>query len=487
MRPALVTPRTSSAARLALRERRRTADLGGVLANRDLTEGPVGAHLVRLATPMVLGILAVISVSLADTYFLGQLGKDPLTAISFAFPVVLTISSLAIGLSAGASSVVSRTIGAGDLRDTRRVATDSLILAFLFVLVASVAGWLLARPLFALLGATGDVLDLIVAYMQIWFIGMPFLVVPMVASGLIRANGDSIAPSGIMVFAAIANFAADPLLIFGWGPIPAFGMEGAAWASLFARACTFVAALAIVIVRERLLTVDVPAMAELISSWRRVLSVGVPAAISNMINPLGITVVTAFLAGYSDEVVASFGVATRIESLVGIPLFALSAAIGPIAGQNWGGEATVRVWRALRQSYVFCGLWSGVGAALFLTLAPTLVAPFSDDPDICARAATYLRIVGWTLGGYGVIIVTSAVCNAIDRAVLGLLLTLLRSAVLYVPLVGLAVMLGPPWMAFAGIAVANVLSGGVVAVVSVRVARRPVRPAERGGDRQVNS
>lgn len=439
---------------------------------RDLTDGPVAGHLTRLGAPMILGIVGVMSVSLVDTCYLGQLGTEPLAAISFTFPVVLTISSLAIGLSAGTSSVVARSIGEGDAPGTRRSATDGMLLAFGFVTVASIAGWLLVRPLFSLLGADGQVLDLIVQYMQIWFIGMPFLVVPMVANGLIRANGDSVAPSALMLLAAVVNLVLDPLLIFGLGPFPELGIEGAAWSSLAARACTFVAGLALVIFREKLLTAEIPAMSELWTSWRRVLSVGVPAAGSNMINPLGITAATALLASYGDEVVASFGVATRVQAFVAIPLLALSAAIGPIAGQNWGDQQEDRTRQVTWQAFGFSLAWSVLAGVLFWTLSEVIAAPFSDDAEVVRRAADFLRLVGWSVGGYGVVIIAAATCNAIDKAVVGLGFNLLRSAVLYVPLLGLGVLLGPPWVAFAGIALANVVSGVSVAVAMRWVARR---------------
>lgn len=453
--------------------------------SRDLTTGPVAGHLARLGTPMVLAILAILSVSLVDTYFIGQLGEAPLTAISFTFPVVLTISSLAIGLAAGASSVVARTVGLGDRQDTRRVSTDSLVLALGFVIAASTLGWVFVRPLFAALGARGVVLDDVVTYMQVWFIGMPFLVVPMVANGLIRANGDSAVPSAIMTVAAFVNAALDPVLIHGWWGAPALGIAGAAWATLAARGVSCVLAIAVLVGRERLLTLQVPDLSTLWASWRRILSVGVPAAASNMVNPLGLTGITALLASYGDDVVAAFGVATRIESFVAIPLLALSAAIGPIAGQNWA-SAPARSRRAVAQSMGFCVAWSGLAAGVFWFAATPLTAPFAPTDSIQALAIQYLHVEGWTVGGYGIVIVAAAACNAIDHATRGLVMNLLRTVVLTVPLVALAVQFGPhdsPWMAFAGIGLANLVSSAITAFWVLRITRREPAGVSHGGAR----
>lgn len=417
---------------------------------------------------MVLGVLAVLSVSLADTYFVGQLGTDELAALSFTFPVVLTISSLSIGLSAGASSIVSRSIGGNHTDDTRRLATDSLVLALVVVAVVCAAGLFAVRPLFSLLGAQGRVLDIVVEYMRVWFFGMPFLVVPMVGGGLIRANGDSIAPSLVMVGAAVINVGLDRAFVFGAGPLPALGVAGAAWASLVARACALLAMGWFLIAREKLLSSAIPRWADMKHSWARLLKVGVPAAGSNMVNPIAISVVTAVLATFGKDTVAAFGVATRLESFAAIPMLALSSAIGPIAGQNWGDDETARTKGAMRAAFIFCLGYSVLIAAVFWLAARPLVEFFSDDPEVVGEAATYLRIVGATLGGYGVIITASAAYNAIGEAVRGLGFTLLRSAVLYVPLASASVLVGTAWVAFGGIAAANALSGALVLWLAFR-------------------
>ncbi|MBB4658825.1 MATE family efflux transporter [Parvularcula dongshanensis] len=437
-------------------------------SNRDLTSGPVASGLARLALPMVLGVGATLSVSLADAYFLGRLGTAALAAISFTFPVVLTVTSLAIGLSAGAASVLSRAIGAGrGEADAARLATDALLLALLVILPAGVIGFVTVEPVFRLLGADGEVLAALIPYMRVWYASLPFLAVPIVASGILRANGDAVAPSAIMITIAVLNLALDPILIFGLGPAPELGVEGAGWASLAARIVGTVATLLVLRFRERLLTFSLPIGRNLLASWRSILKVAGPASLSNVVNPLGISVVTAFLAGYGNEVVAAFGVATRIESLASIPLLALSGSIGPVAGQNWGKGRKDRTRRSMQLSYAFSCLWAAVVAAVFWTAAGPIVSVFGESGPVQDSAASYLRIVGLSLFGYGVVITASAAYNATDRARGGLVFTLLRSAVLYVPLAGLAALLGPAWFVFAAIAAANVVSGLAVWFVSL--------------------
>ncbi|MEN0041783.1 MAG: MATE family efflux transporter [Pseudomonadota bacterium] len=430
---------------------------------RDLTTGPVRGRLWQLGGPMVLGIAAVMAVPLADSYFLGQLGTEPLAAISYTFPVVLTLTSLAIGIGAGTSSVVSRAIGNGDDERAKRVSTDAMALAILLVVILSTIGYFTISPLFSLLGASGEVLEMIVAYMQIWYLTLPVLSIMMVANNLLRSNGDARTASTLMIGIALINAALNPVFIFGWNFIPAGGIEGAAWASFVARMFAGVLGMWAVAYRDRLLTLSFPSVAEVWESWKDVGKVAVPAGIGNAVNPFGITIVTAILAAYGDDVVAGFGVATRIESFVCIPMLALSAAIGPVAGQNYGASECERVRKAHVLSYQFSAVWSLAMAVLLWFTGPWLATLFSDEQSVIDTITTYLQIVPITLAGYGVAVVAAGGLNSIGKPVYGLGVYLIRTAALYVPLAWFASTMFEPWGVFAAIAVANVIGG--VAIV----------------------
>jgi len=438
-----------------------------VADKRDLTSGPTWRKLIQLAGPMVFGIIAVISVSLIDTFYVGQLGTQQLTALSFTFPVTLTVSSLAIGLGAGASSVVSRAIGSGDKGDAKRLATDSLALALILVITVAAIGYFAIDPLFSLLGASGEVLDMIGQYMRIWFLAIPLLVVPIVANSIVRAVGDTFWPSVVMISSALTNIAITPIFIFGWGPVPAFGIAGAAIGTLLAWLVTVFGAFALVAYREKMILFKMPSLTDLAKSWKRVLAVGVPASLGNAVNPIGIAIVTGIIATFGEVVVAGYGVATRIESLSVIPMLALSSAIGPFAGQNWGAGKCGRVTEALKLSYIICAAWAGVLAVFFWFAAKPIIGVFSQDQEVIETAATYLTIVPLSLWGYGVVIITAGAFNALGRSHYGLGLYLMRSAVLYVPLAFIAQRFVGSDGAFYGIAVANALAGFVVAAFAL--------------------
>jgi Na+-driven multidrug efflux pump len=262
-----------------------------------------------------------------------------------------------------------------------------------------------------------------------------------------------------MVGSAATNIAITPRFVFGWGPVPAFGIEGAAIGTLLAWLVTVFGAFGLVAYREKMLTLDMPGIPALAKSWKRVLAIGIPASFGNAVNPIGIAVVTSIIAAFGGVVVAGFGVATRIESLAVIPMLALSSAIGPFTGQNWGAGKCDRVSEALKFCYVVCAVWAGALAAFFWFAAEPIVSVFSQEPDVITAATSYLAIVPLSLWGYGIVIITAGAFNALGRSHYGLGLYLIRTAVLYIPFAFVASSMAGTEAVFYGIAIANALAG----------------------------
>lgn len=427
---------------------------------RDLTSGTISFQMARLASPMVLGIIAVMSISLVDTYFVSQLGMKPLAALAFTFPVTFTLTNIAIGLSAGTSSVVSRALGLDNKAKARRLSTDSLILSFLTVLAITCLGILTIDPLFTLLGASGETLDLINRYMTIWYFSIPLVIIPMVSNGIIRASGDSFWPSVMMGLSAGLNVLMTPLFIFGWEFIPAMDIEGAAIATLFARAISFFFALYIVIIREKLVTLAFEGMAALAQSWREITKIAIPAAMGNMSNPIAIGVATALLAKFGEETVAAFGVATRIEAFATIPLLAMSAATSPLVGQNWGAGKIDRVTTTQKLSYTTSAIWSVFLGIVFIIGGRFIGQLFDVTDEGLDEIHLYLSIVGSSLFGYGVAICGASCFNAAGKPLIGLFHYTLRSIALYIPFSALASVFFDQAMAvYISIAAANAIAG----------------------------
>jgi putative MATE family efflux protein len=438
---------------------------------RKLTEGPVGRHLVDMTAPVLLGIMTMMGQALVDAWFLGRVGDRALAAQAFSYPIILIATSVAIGLGAGTSSVVARAIGKGDHRRAKRLATDSLLLSFLITAVVSAIGVMTIRPLFRLLGVPEDMIPLIRSFMIILYAGVPFIVVGMVGLASMRATGDTRLPSKLMIMGSVLNVALDPIFIFGLGPLPALGLNGAALAALVARSTILVGALVLLRGRLDMVSFKRPEPGELRRSWKDILHVGLPAAGTNAIVPLGTMLITAMIARYGPDAVAGFGVASRIESMMLVVYYAMSAIIGPFVGQNFSAGEEERILRALKLCTLFC-LASGLTIAVVLAAASGfLPVLFSDDPDVTNVTRTYLLIAPVGYGTYGMVMVMNATFNGLGRPLPAVAISVGRMLVLYVPLAAVGmVFFAAPGM-FVAYAVANIVSGFAAYAWAMRTVR----------------
>ncbi|MEM7249327.1 MAG: MATE family efflux transporter [Acidobacteriota bacterium] len=400
----------------------------------DLLHDPVGPTLLRLAGPMVLGIAAVVLFNVVDTFFVGRLGEAELAAMSFTFPVSLFVMSISMGMSVGATAVIARAIGQGDTDRVRRLTTDSLVLATGLVVIVAGIGWWTIDPLFRALGAGESELELVRSYMTPWYLGIGLLVIPMVGNGALRATGDTRTPSLIMMVAGLTNVVLDPLLIFGLGPFPRLGLQGAAIATVLAWVVTFVASLWLLGRREKMLCAERPALSTVLESWKALSKVAAPAAATNFLAPIGAGVLTRLAAQHGPAAVAAFGVGARLESLSLIGISALGTAVTPFAAQNLGAARCDRLRESLRFCLKAAVVYGLLLAALLFLLRHPIGRVFSTETEVAMLVASFLVLVPWSLAPYGLALLVTATFNAVGRPLRSMALVFLRLFVLAIPL-----------------------------------------------------
>lgn len=438
------------------------------MAERDLTKGPVWRALASVSAPMTLGILAVLSVGIADSYFLGQLGGAPLAAVGFIYPIITALSSLAIGLSAGANAAVSQAIGRKDERGAvHRLSLHAVGLSLILSIAIALVLVATYPFVFKLMGAGEDVMAEIKGYVPIWAVSFPLLAVIMVINAIFRAYGDAALASLFMIFAAVINIALNPLFIFGVGPIAGLETAGAALATLVARAVALAAAVVYALRKGYLRKCGQP-WQDLRHSVKILASIGGPAAFSNAINPAGMALVTAAVAKIGDPAVAGFGAASRVQSIAMVVMLALSSGMGPVVGQNWGAEKHERARSALLQAWAFSVVY-GLALAIALTvLAKPLATLIIKDEEAAQYMIEYLRIVGWSLFGYGILVTANAAMNARSKALHATGLSVARIFLIYLPLVWIGLSLN----GYTGILLAAVIANLAAVFGAIYLCRR---------------
>lgn len=427
-----------------------------------LTSGSIPRHLVRLTIPSIAGALAITAFNLTDTYFVSRLGTIPLAAMGFTFPVVMVVGAIAMGISMGSGSVLARAMGAGDNDKMRKTATYGLFLALALTALVGLIGLITLDPLFLALGANEITLPLVKEYMIIWYAGSVVVLTPPVGDGNLRATGDMIRPSIVMMICAVGNIVLDPVFIWGLGPIPAMGIRGAALATVLSRGLGMAATL-IFNANSGLLDFSRPRLSELFSTWRSILFIGVPAAVAQLLPSAlrsVLTIMTAAIVGTTG--VAALAAGTRIESIPIMVAWAFNAAILTLIAQNYGAGHSDRV-ETVRRTIVRYGLAYGLFLAVLIYLvSPALARIFTDDPAVAEYTVLYLRI--YFASAFFVLVFNwnSVALNAIGRPIISLWLNLTGIGLLMIPgaLIGRAAWPEQPFAGMmAGLAAGNVLAG----------------------------
>lgn len=436
-------------------------------ARRELLEGPIAATLLRKTLPVIGGMIAMLSFNLVDTWFISRLGTEELAAVSFTFPVVFTVISLAIGLGIGTSAVVGRRLGRGEFTAVRRRSTDAALLGLVVGVLMTLLGLATLEPLFRLLGADDTLLPHIRDYMGVWYFGAAAMIVPRVLNSILRAHGNTVTQGLMMGLAALVNVVLDWWLIFGVGPIPAMGVFGAALATVLSWGLM---AVTLVFQRELRGLFDLAGLtpAGLLDSWRELGRIAGPAALTSVFTPLAMGLLTRIVAGHGHHAVAGFGVGTRIEAFAQIAVLGLSMTLSPLVSQNAGAGQYDRVRRAIFGCFLFVLLWQLLVWAVLQGLAPWLVAGYAEREAVGEVLRTFLWLVPLGLGAQGVVILAVSSCNALHRPARAMRLSVVRLFVLSVPLAWLGGRLAGTTGIFSGMLVANLLMA-LVASWQIRV------------------
>jgi putative MATE family efflux protein len=419
-------------------------------------------HITVMSLTSSVGLMAVFAVDFINMIFISMLGKAELAAaIGYAGAILFFTSSFGIGMSIAAGALVARALGAGERETARRRATNSLIYGAVFGAGFAALVWAFVRPLSALLRAQGTTLDLTVHYLQIVVPSLPLLLIGMVAGAILRAHGDAARSMWATIGGAIVNAILDPILIFG------FGMEltGAAISTNFARLA--MAGIALVPLVRIYGGFGRPNARTVRMDFMPVLAIAVPAILTQLATPMGQAFVTRSMSAYGEEAVAGMAIISRLTPVAFCVIFALSGAVGPIIGQNFGAGQHNRVRRAFRDGIVFTAIVSVVVSLLLFALRGPLQALF----QLQGEARTLVMLFAGPLSLFwffnGVIFVANAAYNNLGHPFYSTVVNWGRHTVGTVPFV----MVFALWFGASGVLIGQAVGGAIFGLGSWWLAR----------------
>ena len=404
-----------------------------------LLEGKIGISLLKMSIPMFFGMIGFALFNFFDTKFVGELGVKPLAAISYTVITVLIMFAIAFGLGTGVTATVGKAIGENNDIKVKNLTTYGLVLSLVLGVLITLFGFPTIGPLFKVFGATEELMPYIYDYMQLWYIGVPLIIVPIIGNSAIRAQGNTLIPAVIMGVCVVFNIFLDYGLILGnWG-MPRWEVFGASFATFVSRFMTLIASLLFLHFRFNMLSLKHFSFKEMFKSWCEILKIGVPSILTQLVIPLSVALITNLASGMEnkEQLVATLQVGSRVDFFAIAVVVSLGAVLVPFIAQNYGAKNYDRIKSSLRISRWFAVSWGAI-SMLFFIVARDEIGPIflkeKPDPIFFEYISDFYLIIPFTFIFRMLFVIETSSLNALQKPLITGGLTFVQLIVLYYPL-----------------------------------------------------
>jgi len=376
------------------------------MAQGKFVSGNIFRHIVVMSSTNAIGLTALFIVDLADLFFISLLGQTELAAaVGYAGTIAFFTTSISIGLSIAMTALVSKAIGQQAREKARRLVINVLITGFIISAIIAAIAWFFASEFVAMIGAQGITHQLAVEYLHILLPSLPILCVAMSAGAALRSVGDAKQAMFSTLAGGGINAILDPLFIFAFG----LGLHGAAIASVLARCMVAWVALYGVINKHQLLGKF--SYQEWLEDQKVIFKVAIPAMITNVATPIGNAYVIAMIAVFGDGYVAGWAIVGRLLPVSFGMIFAMSGAVGPIIGQNFGAKLYDRVRLSTKRALEFTACYVAIVALIIFLLQEQIVLVFNAEGESAELIRFYCTWLCITFIFNGILFIANATFN----------------------------------------------------------------------------
>ena len=431
------------------------------------TQGSIMRHVLLMTGASTVGLLSMFGVDMVDMFFLTQLGEQELAAaVGFSGTLLFFLVAVSIGLQIAMGALVARSEGAKRRDLAGRLCSSSLIFNTLVSMLICGVAWFFLRDLLAVLGARGATLDYATSYSRILLPSMPMMVLGMSAAAGVRAVGDARRSMWATLIGSVVNGVLDPLFIF----VFAWGLEGAAWASVVSRVAVLVVAWHALFSVHRL--PQKVNLAEFLQDLKSILHIAVPAVLTNLATPIGASFVLMSMAQFGDGAVAGAAIMGRISPLAFAAVFSLSSAVGPIIAQNAGAGLYDRVRSTLVSALSFGVVYVLIVWLVLWWSADAIVWAFSASPEAAELIVFYCRALVPAFIFSGILFIANASFNNLHYPHWATAFNFSKMALGTIPCVYFGALWYGPRGVMAGEAVSSVVFGILALFAALALIRR---------------
>jgi putative MATE family efflux protein len=402
---------------------------------QSLTEGSIIKALIRISIPVTISNLLQTMYQITDTFWVGRLSAEAVAAVSLSFPISFLLIALGGGLPIAGSVLVAQYKGRGDEKAMNHVAAQTVMMVFAVSIVLTTIGLMFSEPIMRFMGAAPEVLPDAVRFLQVTFLGFLFVFGYFVFESLMRGLGSVRLPMVIVGITVLINFILDPLFIFGYGPIPAMGVSGAAMATLFTQMLACFIGYAMLFRGHHGIKLRVQDFRPDFSFIKQAFRIGFPASIEMSTRALGVTVMTILVASFGTIALAAYGIGIRFLTFIIIPVMGLSMATSALVGQNMGAG---KVERAARTNTI--AIYTSIAILiLFGFIFYFLAEPFArffvpEGGEAIAISATFIRYMCVTLWCIGVQMIIAGTFRGVGNTNAAMILAIVSQWVYQFPI-----------------------------------------------------
>jgi|TARA_B100000953_G_scaffold71593_1_gene57761 putative MATE family efflux protein len=382
----------------------------------DLLKDNIPKLVRKMAVPAMVGTLFQTLYNVVDTFFAGKISPEALSALSKSFPIYFIIIATSIGVTVAGTSLIGNSIGERDNKKTLNYFSHIIYYGILISIFITFLGLYFSEKVFFLMGSTEEVALLGLEYTNIIYLGSILFILVVSLNSLLHAEGDTKTYRNVLVLSFLLNILLNPILIFGFLFIPAFGVKGIGIATIVSQFLSFVIILFKVFKNERVRNITNEHLLPKLLFFKNIFFQSMPITVSICGYALAAAIIFTYVGQSGEYAVAGYGVGTRIEQVVLLPILGINTAIISIIAQNYGANNLYRIketyFTAIKYAFI---IMITAGTLVFLS-ASVITSFFSNDPEVIEYGKRYLKISAFVLPAYPVFFLSNGFFMALKKS-----------------------------------------------------------------------
>jgi len=385
------------------------------MKKNELLTKDINTLIKQIAIPSGIGMFFNTMYNVVDTFYVGMISTIAITSLSYSFMVFFMILSISFGLSSAITAHVGNSLGKHKYKLAKIFVSNGLS----FILIASsllaTLGFIFLEDIFMLLGAKDEVLKLALQYTYVILIGIIPMLLGLGVNAALIAQGDTKSYRNTLIFGFILNLILDPLFIYGYGIIPAFGFSGVAYATVFIQFITFTY-IAFKLYKTELLTFKNPFIfLPNKKIYKKIFSQALPMSLNMFTMSLGTMLIMYFVSFYGYKTVAAFGIGYRVEQIILLPMLGLNTAVSSIVANNYGAKNYERISEVIHKALKYGYIMSAMGIVFLFFFGKFIIMLFDNDPEVIQTAYYYVMIESFIFFAFITLFISNSTLQGIKQ------------------------------------------------------------------------